>query len=354
MVAAGHQTVAARRPARADVRRPGGGGGVDRRPHRGPARPAVRDAPGAEPRGLSWSDCAVLFRSVAKDAEPVVEELRRRGIPFVVKGLNRLFDSPEIQAVVGIFRFMVGEIDAGAASSAVGCGRADPGWRRLGRRRSRCWRRAATSTRGKRHCGLQHPAALPGLPGGAGAARGDGARATPARGELVFYHLGKFSQVISDFEQIHFTTEPKAKYEGFAKWLEHQAPELLRGRGRGRRVRDPGRRHHHDGAPGEGHAVAGRVRAAMRENRFPSRVMGGVTLRHVIPDDAIDDPDRYRGTRRGRDAAVLRRGDPSAEVPVCRRSRRWRTTSSSATARTSSTTSPRSSGSRRPRRRSTG
>ena len=35
---------------------------------------------------------------------------------------------------------------------------------------------------------------------------------------------------------------------------------------------------------------------ALRKNRFPSRVMGGVTLRHVIPDDALDDPDRYRGT----------------------------------------------------------
>src|SRR4051812_40380905 len=34
----------------------------------------------------------------------------------------------------------------------------------------------------------------------------------------------------------------------------------------------------------------------MRRNRFPSRVMGGVTLRHVIPDEAIADPARYRGT----------------------------------------------------------
>ena len=67
---------------------------------------------GASRAALSWSDCAVLFRSVAKDSGPVVEELRRRGIPFIVKGLNRLFDSPEIQAVVGIFRFVVGEIDA--------------------------------------------------------------------------------------------------------------------------------------------------------------------------------------------------------------------------------------------------
>ena len=85
-----------------------------------------RDGPESEPRGLSWSDCAVLFRSVAKDSEPVVAELRRRGIPFIVKGLNRLFDSPEIQAVVGIFRFVVREIDAGAAEGALGRGRADP------------------------------------------------------------------------------------------------------------------------------------------------------------------------------------------------------------------------------------
>ena len=31
----------------------------------------------------------------------------------------------------------------------------------------------------------------------------------PARRELVFYQLGKFSQVISDYEAIYFTTEPR-------------------------------------------------------------------------------------------------------------------------------------------------
>ena len=50
---------------------------------------AFVDGPSADPRGLSWSDCAVLFRSVARDAGPLVDEMRRRGIPFVIKGLNR-------------------------------------------------------------------------------------------------------------------------------------------------------------------------------------------------------------------------------------------------------------------------
>ena len=81
---------------------------------------AFKDSPDAEPRGLSWSDFAVLFRSVAKDAGPLVAELRRRDIPYVVKGLNRLFDSPEIQAVVGVFRYMVREIDGARSATTSG------------------------------------------------------------------------------------------------------------------------------------------------------------------------------------------------------------------------------------------
>src|SRR5690606_25349084 len=43
------------------------------------------------------------------------------------------------------------------------------------------------------------------------------------RGEVVFYNLGKFSQLISDFETIHFHSQPKDKYATFAKFLEFQA-----------------------------------------------------------------------------------------------------------------------------------
>lgn len=255
---------------------------------------AFRDGPSSELRGLSWSDCAILFRSVARDSEPVVTELRRRGIPFIVKGLNRLFDSPEIQAVVGIFRFMVSEIDDGTLRAL---------WDAAGLIPSGAdWTNALQVLESGRDYGAHKRHAVyniqrlyldfldalsmreDALPGGAG------------RGELVFYQLGKFSQVISDYEQIHFTTEPKAKYEGFAKWLEFQA-----------------RDYYADADADVGYATPDAVTIAtvhqakglqwpavfvpaLRKNRFPSRVMGGVTLRHVIPDEAIDDPARYRGT----------------------------------------------------------
>jgi DNA helicase-2/ATP-dependent DNA helicase PcrA len=253
-----------------------------------------RDGPESDPRGMSWSDCAVLFRSVAKDSEPVVTELRRRSIPFIVKGLNRLFESPEIQAVVGTFRFMVSEIDAGALrvlwdSAAL----IPPGanWAKAVKvlengRDFDAHRRHAVYNIQRLYLDFLEALEM----------REDALPGDASRGELVFYQLGKFSQVISDYEQIHFTTEPKAKYEGFAKWLEHQAPD-----------------YYADADADVGYATPDAVTIAtvhqakglqwpavflpaMRKNRFPSRVMGGVTLRHVIPDSAIDDPARYRGT----------------------------------------------------------
>lgn len=253
-----------------------------------------RDTPQSEPRGLSWSDFAVLYRSVSRDADPLVAELRRRGIPFIVKGLNRLFESDEIKAIVGIFRAMVGEIDDGEL-------------RRL-------WASANLIPAP----GLW-PKAMEILEGGRDFERGarwgvyniqrvyldflesleireETVPGEKGRGELVFYQLGKFSQVISDFEQIYFNTSPKEKYESFVKWLEHQAPD-----------------YYADSDGDVGYASPDAVTLAtvhqakgmqwpavfvpcLRRNRFPSKRQGGLGLFHIIPDTAIDDSDRYRGT----------------------------------------------------------
>jgi len=116
------------------------------------------------------------------------------------------------------------------------------------------------------------------------------------RGELVFYQLGKFSQVISDFEQIYFNTSPAEKYATFVKWLEHQAPD-----------------YYAESDADIGYAAPDAVTLAtvhqakgmqwpavfipcLRKNRFPSKKQGGLGLFHVIPDTAIEDADRYRGT----------------------------------------------------------
>ena len=104
------------------------------------------DRPGGTPRGLSWSDCAVLFRSV-KDADKLVDELKRRDIPFIIKGLARLFDAPEIQACCGLFRYMMGEISRAELAHPVGTRRNSSPTLACGQRRWACWTTVPTSVR---------------------------------------------------------------------------------------------------------------------------------------------------------------------------------------------------------------
>ena len=42
------------------------------------------------------------------------------------------------------------------------------------------------------------------------------------RGEVVYYNLGKFSQLISDFEAIHYQSKPVEKYSSFADFLQYR------------------------------------------------------------------------------------------------------------------------------------
>jgi DNA helicase-2/ATP-dependent DNA helicase PcrA len=57
--------------------------------------------------GLSYSDCAILLRSVRANADPIVSALNAAGIPAIIIGMNHLFDTQEAQAARLIFYFMV-------------------------------------------------------------------------------------------------------------------------------------------------------------------------------------------------------------------------------------------------------
>ena len=254
---------------------------------------AFADAKDNDLRGLSWSDFAVLFRSVAGDAGPLVEEMRRRDIPYVVKGLNRLFDTPEIQAVVAVFQYMVGAIDGASLRTAWEEADLIPA---VGD-----WAAAITVLdqgrdfdRGERwgvyniqRLYLEFLESL-GL-------REETVPGEPVRRELVFYQLGKFSQAISDFEQIYFNTSPQEKYAQFAGWLRYQAPQYY-----AESDADIGYASPDAVVISTVHQAKGMQWPAvfvpcLRNNRFPAKGQGGLGLFHVIPPEAVKDPDRYKG-----------------------------------------------------------
>ena len=256
---------------------------------------AFADGPDADPRGLSWSDCAVLFRSVAQDAGPLVDEMRRRGIPYVVKGLNRLFDSPEIQAIVGVFRYMVSEIDDATLRSLWEDADLLPGRRRLGGCDARPGR--GPGLRPRRTVGrLQHPAART----WSSSKRSSSARrpfpATRRAASSSSTSSASSARRSRTSKQIYFNTDPAQKYKTFADWLEHQAPdyyaELTPTSATRRPTRSSSRRSTRP------RACSGRRCSCpcLRSNRFPAKRQGGLGLFHVIPTPRSTSPDRYRGT----------------------------------------------------------
>ena len=251
-----------------------------------------QDREGAPARGMSWSDFAVLFRSVRADGEALVAELRRRGIPYVIKGLTKLFETPEVKAACTLFQYTTSQVDADTvvdAWLAADLGMSEASVRAAIRvldkammwDESRSW--DATTLQGTF---LEFLEAI-----------GTREETVPdGRGELVYYNLGRFSTAIGDFEAIHLTSSPRDRFDTFAKWVEFQAPDYYE---------------ESDGDTGYAQPDAVVIATihqakgmqwpavflpALRKNTFPAQRHGGLGVFHVIEENLIHDADRYRGT----------------------------------------------------------
>lgn len=248
-------------------------------------------------RGVTYADMAILLRSVKHSGKAILDALRKADIPFVIGGMNGLFETQEVQAARALFHFMAGlnvtQADLkdawqaarlGIASSALQAAianaeKARASMQHEGEARWALYNIQRTFMQFLEDTGLREEK----VPGG------------PERGEIVFYNLGKFSQLISDFEAIYFHSAPKEKYESFANFLTYRA----------------------DGSYPEGwqenvyatpnavqimtvHQAKGRewpvvfVPALVR-NRFPTKGMGGRNVWHLLPDAAVEGAQRYRG-----------------------------------------------------------
>jgi DNA helicase-2/ATP-dependent DNA helicase PcrA len=252
-------------------------------------------------RGLSYSDMAILLRSVSANGGPITDALRDAGIPAIVVGMNDLFSTPEAQAARQLFYFMAKRpgvdrkslrqawIDANlgvvtpaldTALDTIEAARAE-----LGTPDQKRWALYSIQRLYREFLDqiVIREETVPAGPSGA------------PRGEVVFYNLGKFSQVISDFEEIYFHSDPPEKYESFASFLQYQA----------------------DGAYPEGwqqatYANPDAVRImtihqakgmqwpvvfvpALLKNRFPSAGTGGKTVWHLVPAAGVKEQARFTG-----------------------------------------------------------
>lgn len=248
-------------------------------------------------RGLSWSDMAILLRSVKANAEPIMRALQAAEIPFVVTGMTNLFGTPEAEAARQLFYFIADRpgVDAAALKAA--------------------WEAAAL--------GLDPPTLDRAI---AGAAAAKAALTDPdqkrwgqysiqrvflnfldqagireelvpgGRGEVVFYNLGKFSQVISDFETIHYQSKPVEKYGSFADFLEHRAEDAYPEGWQDNQYANPDAVRIMTIHQAKGMQWPVVFVPALLKNRFPSARIGGRGVWHLLPRAGIRGQARFEGT----------------------------------------------------------
>lgn len=253
---------------------------------------AIRE--GNKARGISWSDMAILLRSVRRDGAVIMEALNTARIPFVITGMDNLFSTPEAEASRQLFYFLAGEVNEGVLQQAwqaadLGIKMADLEQAIKSAFQARLDMQNAQVGQFKVYnLQRQFVAFLENIhvredqvPGG--------------RGEVVFYNLGKFSQAISDFESIHFHSSPTQKYQSFAGFLRHHAENVYPEGWQDNSFISPDAVRIMTVHQAKGLQWPAVFIPQLVRNRFPAKGVGGRTVWHLLPETAFDNAVRYRG-----------------------------------------------------------
>ena len=258
---------------------------------------------GSGRRGLSWSDMAVLLRSVKHNGSVIAQALKDSDIPFIVNGLTNLFETEEIRAARDLFHFIAGnkiwinktEVEPPTAKELRQSWE-DSG---LGLTKLQLTRalRYIKRIRDNLHAGNERR--LPSIQEiflkfleRAEIREED---VPDDRGQVVFFNLGRFSEIISDWETIHFTSEPMHRFYGFAKFLYYEAEDSYSEGSEDRDYVVPDAVQVTTVHQAKGREWPVVFLPALLRNRFPpSKRRNGIW--DLIPPDVIKNAERYNGS----------------------------------------------------------
>ena len=261
-------------------------------------------------RGISWSDMAVLLRSVKASGEPITRAFNDAHIPYVVVGMTNLFGTHEAEAARQLFYFMASRqgvdetvVERAWQDADLGLDATDLRRAISNAARARAWLRGDDQKRWGLYsiqrlflafledAGIREERALNG------------------RGEIVFYNLGKFSQLISDFETIHFHSKPAEKYGSFADFLQYRAEDYYPEGWQDNQYANPDAVRIMTVHQAKGMQWPVVFVPALLKNRFPSKKPGGRSVWHLLPRAGVAGQARYEGTVED-EATILCRDDP--------------------------------------------
>jgi DNA helicase-2/ATP-dependent DNA helicase PcrA len=240
---------------------------------------------------------AVLLRSVRANGEPITQAFQAAGIPFVVVGMANLFGTAEAEAARQLFYFMASRPDVDEntverAWQAANLGLNPADLLRAIENASRA--RASLTEQDQKRWGLYsiQRVFLSFLEDACMREE----RIPDRRGEIIFYNLGKFSQVISDFETIHFHSKPAEKYASFADFLQYRAEDSYPEGWQDNQYANPDAVRIMTIHQAKGMQWPVVFIPALLRNRFPARKPGGRNVWHLLPRAGIKGQPRFEGT----------------------------------------------------------
>ena len=258
---------------------------------------------GSGRRGLSWSDMAVLLRSVKHNGSVIAQALKDAGIPFIVNGLTNLFETKEVRAARDLFHFIAGnkiwinktEVEPPTAKGLR------QSWENseLGLTKPQLTRALRYIKRIRDNLHAENESRLPSIQEvflkfleRAEIREED---VPDDRGQVVFFNLGRFSEIISDWETIHFASKPMYRFYGFAKFLYYEAEDSYSEGSEDRDYIVPDAVQVTTVHQAKGREWPVVFLPALLRNRFPpSKRRNGIW--DLIPSEVIKNAERYNGS----------------------------------------------------------
>ena len=260
---------------------------------------AFTDKIGDEPRGLDYSDFCILLRKWSK-AEKIIEVFDKEGIPYITGGVNKLFETREVKASLGIFEFLNGDIERkellnlwlDVSHGTIKKSNIEFAIDELKKKKpvkdetyyfefilqEIFWkflddaeiREETFSTDIEKH--------------------------ENTFGEIKLYNLGKFSQVINDFETINFKTGNTNYYLfTFLNFIRHAAIDYYPEGWINSTYKTPNAVQIITIHQAKGLEFPVVFIPGMNRNYFPAKKMGGVSEWKFLDENIIEGADRYRG-----------------------------------------------------------
>ena len=237
--------------------------------------------------GIPYSEIAILLRK-RKVSGKVAEILEEYDIPFVVEGVNDLFGTEECKAAKGIFEYLNGDIPATELFER---------WLEIDylldkKEVADALQYLATidvkeiklysefNIQAIYHEFLRRVSIVE-----------DGKSET----EILMYNLGKFSQVIADYEIINYTLKPKTKLNSFCSFLKYTASQYYPEGYLTNSYAKPDAVSIMTVHQSKGLEFAAVFIPQLNRNFFPAQRVGGKGIWHVIDKSWITNAERFDG-----------------------------------------------------------